>query len=177
VSERKPTRGMDHVGFTVPDLDAATRFFTEAFDAKTLYDSIKRTDQPFAGPKAEAMLGVPPNTVLVTMRMMQLGNGPGIELFEMRCADQRPAARPSDFGLQHVAVYVDDIDYAIQRFVSAGGTMLSGANELLGLEKGKGNFWCYGHTPWRSVIELISYPAPQDYETTTLLRRWTPSRT
>jgi catechol 2,3-dioxygenase-like lactoylglutathione lyase family enzyme len=174
MSEHKPIRGIDHVGFTVPDLDAASRFFADAFDAKTLYDGIKRTDQPFAGPKAEAMLGVPPDTVLVTMRMMQLGRGPGIELFEMRCSDQRSAARPSDFGLQHVAVYVDDIDYAIQRFVSAGGTMLTGANELLGLEKGKGNFWCYGRTPWGSVIELISYPGPQEYEATTLLRRWTP---
>jgi catechol 2,3-dioxygenase-like lactoylglutathione lyase family enzyme len=174
MSERKPVRGMDHVGITVPDLDAASRFFTDAFDAKPLYDSIKRSDQPFAGPKAEAMLGVLPGTVLVTMRMMQLGSGPGIELFEMRCADQRPAARPSDFGLQHVAIYVDDIDYATQRFVAAGGTMLTGANELLGLEKGNGNVWCYGRTPWGTVIELVTYPGSQEYEVTTPLRRWTP---
>jgi catechol 2,3-dioxygenase-like lactoylglutathione lyase family enzyme len=175
MSERKPIRGMDHVGITVPDLDAASRFFVDAFDAKPLYDNIKRTDQPFAGAKAEAMLGVPPGTMLVIMRMMQLGNGPGIELFEMRCADQRPAARPSDFGLQHVAVYVDDIDYAIQRFVAAGGTMFSGANELLGLEKGEGNAWCYGLTPWGSVIELITYPGAKEYEGAGALRRWTPA--
>jgi catechol 2,3-dioxygenase-like lactoylglutathione lyase family enzyme len=175
MSERKPIRGMDHVGITVPDLDAASRFFADAFDAKPLYDNIKRTDPPLAGSKAEAMLGVLPGTVLVTMRMMQLGSGPGIELFEMRGPDQRPAARPSDFGLQHVAVYVDDIDYAIQRFVAAGGTMLTGPNELLGLEKGKGNAWCYGRTPWGSVIELITYPGPREYEVTTPLRRWTPT--
>jgi hypothetical protein len=30
MSERKPTRGMDHVGITVPDLDVASRFLTDA---------------------------------------------------------------------------------------------------------------------------------------------------
>lgn len=174
MSEHKPIRGMDHVGITVPDLDAASRFLMAAFDAKLLYDTIKRTDLPFSGPKAEEMLGIVPGTAVVAMRMMQLGSGPGIELFEMRCPDQRLAARPSDFGFQHVAVYVDDIDYAIERFVAAGGTMLTGANELLGFEEGKGNVWCYGRTPWGSVIELISYGL-KEYEATTALRRWTPA--
>jgi catechol 2,3-dioxygenase-like lactoylglutathione lyase family enzyme len=104
MSAHHPTRGMDHVGFTVPDLDAASRFFADAFDAKIMYDSIKRTDQPFAGPRAEAMLGVPRDTQLLTMRMMQLDSGPGSELFEMRGSDQRPPARASDFGLQHIAL-------------------------------------------------------------------------
>lgn len=167
-------RGMDHVGITVPNLDAASRFFEEAFDAKSLYDNIKRSDPPFEGPKAEAMLGLGPGTALVTMRMMQLGNGPGLELFEMRGPDQRPPARASDFGLQHIMVYVDDIDYAINRFVQAGGTMISDPNEMTGLEKGKNDVWCYGRTPWGSVIELITYPSPEEYELETPLRRWKP---
>jgi hypothetical protein len=91
------------------------------------------------------------------------------------CDILRHPWRPSDFGLQHVAVYVDDIDYAIQRFVAAGGTMFTGPNELVGLEKGKGNAWCYGRTPWGTVIELITYPGPKEYERTTPLRRWTPA--
>ncbi|MEA2804542.1 MAG: hypothetical protein QOG78_4926 [Rhodospirillaceae bacterium] len=171
---RKPIRGIDHLGITVPDLDAASRFFEEAFDAKPLFDNIKRSGEPFEGAKAEAMVGMAPGTVLVTMRMMQLGNGPGIELFEMRGPDQRPPARPSDFGLQHFALYVDDIDFATERFVAAGGTMFSGPNEMEGLEKGKGNTWRYGRTPWGSVIELISSPGPQEYERETPLRRWKP---
>ena len=31
-------RGIDHAGMTVPDIDAATRFFQDAFGAVTLYD-------------------------------------------------------------------------------------------------------------------------------------------
>ena len=174
MSQRKPVRGIDHLGITVPDLDAASRFFEQAFDAKPLFDNIKRSDQPFAGAEAEAMIGLAPGTVLVTMRMMQLGNGPGLELFEVRGPDQRPSVRFSDFGLQHFALYVDDIDLATERFVAAGGTMFSGPNEMEGLEQGEGNRWRYGRTPWGSVIELISSPGPQEYERETPLRRWKP---
>ncbi len=162
MSKRKTIRGIDHLGITVPDLDAASRFFEEAFDAKSLFDNI------------EALVGMAPGTVLVTMRMMQLGNGPGLELFEVRGPDQRPPVRFSDFGLQHFAVYVDDIDVATERFVAAGGTMLSGPNDMEGFEKGKGNKWRYGRTPWGSTIELISSPSPQEYERHTPLRRWKP---
>jgi catechol 2,3-dioxygenase-like lactoylglutathione lyase family enzyme len=167
-------RGMDHVGITVPNLDAASRFFEEAFDAEPLYDNIKRSDPPVEGPKAEEMLGLAPGMALITMRMMQLRNGPGLELFEMRGPDQHPPARPSDFGYQHIALYVDDIDYAIKRFVAAGGTMISDPNEMTGLEKGKNDVWCYGRTPWGSVIELTTYPSPEEYERETPLRRWKP---
>jgi hypothetical protein len=34
MSEHEPIRGMDHVGITVPDLDAALRFLMAAFDGK-----------------------------------------------------------------------------------------------------------------------------------------------
>ena len=58
MSTPKPIRGIDHFGMTVPDLDAASRFLEQAFDAKPLYDNIKRTDAPFEGPMAEALVGM-----------------------------------------------------------------------------------------------------------------------
>ena len=39
MSERKFVRGIDHFGITVPDLDAASRFLEEAFDARPLFDN------------------------------------------------------------------------------------------------------------------------------------------
>jgi hypothetical protein len=60
-------------------------------------------------------------------------------------------------------------------FAGAGGTMISGPNVMLGLEKGKGNAWGSGRTPWGSVVELITYPDPEDYERETSLRRWKPA--
>jgi len=174
MAERKPIRGIDHFGMTVPDLEAATRFFEQAFDARVLYDNIARSDPPFPGEAGSTLVGMAPDSTLIIMRMIQLGNGPGLELFEMRGPDRQPAARLSDFGLQHFAVYVDDLAFASERFVAAGGTMFSGPNDTDGQEKGDGHKWRYGRTPWGSLIELISRPNPEAYERDTPLRRWTP---
>ena len=169
-----PTRGMDHVGITVPDLDIASRFFEQAFNAVPLYDNITRQQGPMVGAKAEQQLDLAPGTELMTMRMMKLAHGPGIELFEMKGPEQQRPARPSDFGLQHFAVYVDDIHESLRLFMNAGGTLLSGPSEMLGLEKGKGNFFAYARAPWGTVIELLTAPGTEDYESTTELRRWKP---
>lgn len=34
-------RAIEHVGITVPDLEAATQFFVEAFGAEKLYDMLE----------------------------------------------------------------------------------------------------------------------------------------
>lgn len=39
-------RAIEHVGITVPDMEAATRFFVEAFGAEKLYDML---DAPLGG--------------------------------------------------------------------------------------------------------------------------------
>jgi catechol 2,3-dioxygenase-like lactoylglutathione lyase family enzyme len=172
--QRKAIRGIDHFGITVPDLEAATRFFEQAFDAKVLYDNITRADPPFPGDVGSTLVGMAPDATLITMRMIQLGNGPGIELFEMRGPDRRVAPRLSDFGLQHFAVYVDDLAFATERFVAAGGTMFAGPNDTDGHEKGSGHVWCYGRTPWGSLVELICRPGAEEYEQHTKLRRYRP---
>ena len=41
-------RGIDHVGVTVPDIEAATTFLIEAFGARVVYESFT-TDQPPQG--------------------------------------------------------------------------------------------------------------------------------
>jgi catechol 2,3-dioxygenase-like lactoylglutathione lyase family enzyme len=107
--------------------------------------------------------------------MMRVANGPGIELFEMQSPHQQSPARPSDLGLQHFAVYVDDIDAAVKRFVAAGGELMAAPTPTVGVEAGPGNAYCYAKTPWGTVIELITYPSPGAYEKETPLRRWTPT--
>jgi len=168
------TPGMDHIGITIPDLDEASHFLANSLGAIPIYDNISREEGPFQGPEAERKLDLEPGTSLITMRMMKLGNGPGLELFEMRGPRQSRAARPSDFGLQHFSAYVDDIEEAAMRFQKAGGELITGPNEMLGLEKGKGSAWIYGRTPWGTVVELITSPSPELYEKQTPLRHWKP---
>ena len=169
-------RGLDHIGLTVPDLEAASAFLEKAFGAVRLYDNIVRTNPSYAGPEAEGVLGIVPGAAVLAMRMLRIGDGPGLELFEMRVPGQerQPAARPSDVGLQHFAVYTDDVSLTTSRFEKAGGTLLAGPNPMLGIEKGPGNGFRYGKTPWGTVVEFISYPSPLAYEKTTDRRRWKP---
>lgn len=167
-------RGIDHVGVTVPDIEEATRFFIEAFDAQVMYSPLPKGSPPRYGAFMEQRLGVPQRTLQHSIRFLRLPNGPGLELFEFTNTTQRDPAVPTDFGWQHVAFYVDDIHAALARVVAAGGRALTEPNLLPGVEAGPNNWFVYARTPWDSTVELISYPDPQPYETITPLRRWRP---
>ncbi|MBN9623862.1 MAG: VOC family protein, partial [Actinobacteria bacterium] len=108
--------------------------------------------------------------------MLLLGDSANIGLFRYSGAedDQRPAHRPSDIGVQHFCLRVDDIEAAAQKVVDAGGTLLHGPNELVGDEAGDGNYFIYIHTPWGSTIELIQIESPMAYEANTDMQRWLP---
>lgn len=167
-------RAIEHVGITVPDMEAATRFFAEAFGAETIYDML---DEPLAGPEVEAGLGIPKGAAITAIRMLRLGNGPNVELFTYTGVDQAQPVLPSDMGIQHICLYVDDIDAAASRLEKAGGKLLSQPGDLPGGDAGKGNRYVYTRTPWGSTIELVTYPSYQAYEARTRLRRWRPSPT
>lgn len=167
-------RGIDHVGVTVPDIEEATRFFIEAFDAQVMYSPLPKGSPPRYGAFMEQRLGVPQRTLQHSIRFLRLPNGPGLELFEFTNTTQRDPVVPTDFGWQHVAFYVDDIHAALERVVAAGGRALTEPNPLPGVEAGPNNRFVYARTPWDSTVELISYPDPQPYEQITPLRRWRP---
>jgi catechol 2,3-dioxygenase-like lactoylglutathione lyase family enzyme len=167
-------RAIEHVGITVPDMEAATRFFVEAFGAEKLYDML---DAPLGGPEVEAGLGIPPGAVIASIRMLRLGNGPNLELFSYTGVQQLQPVVPSDFGIQHLCISVDDIDAAANRLEKAGGILLSRPGDLPGGDAGPGNRYVYTRTPWGSTIELVTYPSSQAYERHTHLRRWRPDLT
>lgn len=172
-------RALDHVGLTVPNLDEATRFFVDAFGAEVLYELASTRPEPTEHELAgeQARLGTRPGSRWIRSVLLRLGEGPSLELFEYDDPEQRPPQTPSDLGIQHFAVYVDDIERASQQVVDAGGTALDGPSLLPGLESGEGNSWRYTLAPWGGVIELVAYPSPQPYEGTTSLRRWRPAIT
>jgi len=166
------TRGVDHLGLTVPDIDEATEFFGSAFGAQPLYDTL---DGPAAGALLEQSLGIPEGSTVQRVRMLRLANGPSLELFEYGDVEQRAPLRACDFGIQHFALYVDDLDAALAAVVAAGARPLAPPEALPGMEAGPGNRWMYAELPWGGLIELVSAPSPQAYEATTPLRRWRPA--
>ena len=177
VSAARVVRGIEHVGITVPDVEAASEFLVAAFGAEVMYDMHASSPGPTEedGDSDQARLGVRSGTRWISSRMLRLGDGPGIELFEYSDDEQRPAATASDLGIQHIALYVDDIEAARKSVVDAGGVALAGPGVLPGPEAGEGNKWLYTLTPWGSIVELVALPSPQAYEQTTPLRRWRPA--
>lgn len=169
-----PIRGIDHIGITVPNLDAASRFLSEAFGAAVVYDTLLRSDPPQTGAKAEAMLGLTQNASVVAIRLLRLANGAGIELFEARKSDPAQPIGLGDLGIHHFAIYCDDLQAALKRAISAGAISLSGPNALHGPEGGSGNRMNYVRAPWGTLIELISYPA--GVSTPNGTNRWTPDK-
>jgi len=175
MSERSgaDVRAIDHVGLTVPDIEEAARFFAEALGAEPLYEmapSQPPTDENLR--LEQAQLGTRPGTRWRRALMMRLGDGPCIELFDYEDPNRRPAVTATDLGVQHFAIYVDDIDAVKDRMVAAGATAMEGPSSLNGPEAGEGNRWLYVQAPWGGLIELVTYPSAQPWEQTTSLRRW-----
>jgi catechol 2,3-dioxygenase-like lactoylglutathione lyase family enzyme len=166
-------RAVDHIGITVPDLDAAQNFFEQVLGAEYLYDLLPG---PMSGPQIEAMIGLPRGTVVHAIRMMCMGQGPSLELFTYSSPDQREPPRPSDMGLQHFAVFVDDIEAVAARIAEHGGEVLWPISLLPFGDSGPGNRFVYTRLPWGGSMELIDVPSPQAYEAQTPLRRWKPEK-
>jgi catechol 2,3-dioxygenase-like lactoylglutathione lyase family enzyme len=165
-------RGIDHIGITVPNIEEATQFLREAFDAAIVYDTV-REGQPRQSPeKLAATVALKGGQRILATRIVRLGKSANIELFEIEGATPGVEGIGA-LGLQHFAIYCDDITEVLRRVLAAGGTQLFGPNALFGLEKGQGNSMHYTRAPWGTVIELISIPtdtAPGHEE-----NRWRPS--
>ncbi len=167
-------RGIDHVGITVPDVDAASDFLSRAFGARTLYDVLPADEDPMQGAEVEHQLGIPAGARIEHMRLMRIGASANIEMFRIANANQAEAAGLADYGLQHIALYVDDMDAAVQRLTEAGGTLLSDPHPLAGVEDGARNSGVYARAPWGALIELISTPDGIDYPDDCPMPRWKP---
>ncbi|MFD1389047.1 VOC family protein [Oceanobacillus oncorhynchi subsp. oncorhynchi] len=169
------TRGIDHIGITVPDIEEATTFFKKAFHAKIAYDNKKLGDEPQQGEAVEKTLGLKKGAKVIHIRILSFDNGSNIELFHFIDTEQREPVIASDLGVQHFAFYVDDIQQSANAFVEAGGELLTEPGELLGdVENGSGEF-VYGRAPWGMLIELISYnPNQLNYPEDSEAKRFTP---
>lgn len=151
------TRGIDHIGITVPDIEAATTFFKKDFEAKIAYDNKVPSAEPLSGAEIEEVLGVAKGTKLSHVRLLVLEGKVTIELFKYDAENQKEPVIASDIGIQHIGFYVDNIHEATEKIKDAGGELLTPVHEILGdAENGVGDF-VYFRTPWGSLMECIQY--------------------
>lgn len=164
--------GVEHIGFTVPDLDQAERFFVDVIGCERVYSL-----GPFAADDdwMERHLAVPPGTAMRELRFFRCSYGPNFEIFAYEPAEA-PAPQPknSDIGGHHLAFYVDDIDDAVAYLHARGVRVLGEPTASTGPSAGQR--WVYFLSPWGMQLELVSFPGGKAYEHETMIRLWHPGR-
>jgi glyoxylase I family protein len=152
-------RRLDHVGFTVPDLDEAHRFLVDVLGCEYLY-----TLGPFEpdGDWMSTHLNVHPVTRMEN-RWFRCGDQAVFEVFAYDAPDQRDAVpKNSDVGGHHVALYVDDLDAAVTYLKDEGVRVCEGPTASRG--PALGNRWIYFMAPWGMQFELVSYPGGKAWD-------------
>jgi len=164
--------GIDHIGITVPDVVTATTWLD-----RNLGGLNPLTFGPFSDPTGDLMqqlVDVDPRAVIDQIRMVRLGDGPSVELFQYEAPDQdRTFRRNSDIGGHHIALYVDSIDAAVRHLQDEVGTKRLGPFAVTD-GPAAGQSINYFGTPFGTDIELISYPHGMAYERTASTLLWDP---
>lgn len=167
-------RGVDHFGIAVPDIEVATRFLVDVIGCEHLI-----TAGPFGAAEGDWMakqFQVDPRAEVKQLRMLRCHRGSNIELFEWSAPDQvQRYPKLSDWGGNHIAFYVDDLQAAIDYLRERGAELL---NVPLGIDEGDmaGDTIIYVKAPWGGFVEIVSYPNGMGYEQNKKGRLWHPAR-
>ena len=154
-------RSVDHVAFTVPELDEAVAFFVDHVGGELIFK-----DGPFVDPDGDTMarcLDVHPRASCV-LAMVRLGRL-NLELFQYSAPDRsQRQPRNSDIGGHHLAVYVDDVDAARAYLAGVPGVgLMDGPNGVADDSPVAGQRWFYFTTPWGLHMEITSCPGDGFY--------------
>lgn len=153
--------GVDHIGFTVPDLEQAREFLVDVLGCEYLYSL-----GPFRHDDSDWMaehLNVHPRAVMERLHFFRCGSQAIFEVFQYAAPDQQTRLpRNSDAGGHHVALYVEDLDAAVDFLRTKGVTILGEPTASKGPSEGQR--WVYFLAPWGMQFELVSYPGGKAYD-------------
>ncbi len=164
-------QGTEHIGFTVPNLEAAVDFFVNIIGCEPFYEL-----GPFSsdGDWMKTALNVHPRAVMKKLQFLRCGNGSNFEIFEYSSPDQNLVQpRNSDVGGHHLAFYVDDIDSAVE-YLRMHDVRVLGDPVVRTDGPSAGQSWVYFLTPWGMQLELVSFPNGKAYEEGLTRHLWTP---
>lgn len=163
-------RGGEHLGLTVPDLDAAECFLVDVLGAQVVFDGGTISDEDTLVRVLGAKAGDS-----TRYRFYRLGTGLNLEVFEYQTSEDR-GRRPGNHqaGGHHLALYVDDIGPAVAHLRAHGVTMDD--PEYIESGPAAGSSWVYFRTPWGLQMELVSYPGGKAYEAGASVKLWHPAR-
>ena len=167
-------RGTDHVGFTVPDIEQATRFFVDVIGCELIY-CLGRISDPH-GDWMARHLNVNAQAVIRDLRLLRCRFGSNFEIFEYESTHQsRDPPRNSDVGSFHLAFYVDDFDAALA-YLRGHGLRILGEPTVRTRGPSAGQTWVYFLSPWGMQLELVSFPGGKAYEREAETLLWHPAK-
>jgi catechol 2,3-dioxygenase-like lactoylglutathione lyase family enzyme len=146
--------GVDHIGFTVPDLAEAHRWLLDVIGCEYMY-----TLGPYQHDDdwMREHLNVHPRAVMRQLHFYRCGNQAIFEVFQYEAPDQdTDVPCNSDIGGHHVALYVEDLDKAVDHLRQSGVPVLGDPTASSGPSAGQR--WVYFLAPWGMQWELVSYP-------------------
>lgn len=142
-------RGIHHAGLVVADLDAAITFYGHLLDMV----EIERDSWRAPSPLHDQGVGVADSGA---EGVMLRGSNSYLELWQYLSPEQigdDPATRQAhERGLRHLAIEVDDVQAALDRLVSLGGTKMNDPVEMS--DDGAAAVYC--RDPFGTIIEFMS---------------------
>lgn len=163
-----------HVAYTVPDLDQAVAFFTEALGAELAYRTGPVEDP--VGLWMLLQLGVHRDAV-AHIAMLRLGPVTNVELFEYVSPDQRRVyPRNSDWGGHHLALETADLEASLAHLTSYDRVVALGEPQKVTEGPIAGVRFIYVRTPFGFHVELCEIPEDLPFHTDTQVRLFDPSR-
>lgn len=169
--------GVEHLAFTVPDLEQAIDFFVEVLGCERLYDMGRFADD--TGTWMSDNLAVHPRSEIDNFAFLRCANGANFEIFQYQAPDQvKRWPRMSDYVGTHVGFYAQDMDAALNNLRQRGVRVLgAGKKPCIGPESGESASFAHFLTPWGQLLEFVSYPHGRAYYATHQRYGWSPEAT
>ena len=156
---------VDHVGYTVPDLDKALDLFVNIFGCRLIFQGGPYDDAGYIWPGETEPAKTP-----MRLAMIAHGDALNIELLEYDNASQEGVGppRPCERGGCHISFYVEDIEAVTEILKKRDDVLVMGEVEKEIGGAISGTDWVYTVTTWGLVIDLIRWePGELPYEETT----------
>lgn len=156
---------VDHVGYTVPDLEQALDLFINAFGCELVFMGGPYDDAGYIWPGDDKPAETPMRCALLT----HCGTM-NIELLEYNNPSQENAVspRPCERGGAHICFFSENIEEAVNVLRDREDVLVMGNVEKETDGAICGADWIYTVTTWGLVIELMRWePGTLPYEKTT----------
>ena len=149
-------RAFSHIGLSVPDLEAAVKFYKEIMGWYVVMEPSDVVEEK------ETAIGIMCIDVFgegweeFKIAHMVTSDGTGIELFEFKKnKKKKPEFNPWDTGVFHFCIQDPDVEGMVKKIVAAGGKQRMPIREYYPGEKPYR--MCYVEDPFGIVFEVYSH--------------------